>query len=68
MIFWLEHPCGQRSLCIHKVNAQIFTLLYAAAVNGFIFRKKIRLNFQRFDKENAHLQFTRKYVGAGGKN
>ena len=33
------------------MNGQRFTLLYAAAANGFIFRKKILLNFQRFDKE-----------------
>ena len=32
-----------------------FILLYAATANGFIFRKKIRLIFQRFAKENAHL-------------
>ena len=35
--------------------AQRFTLLYAAAANGFIFRKKIQLIFQRFAKENNHL-------------
>lgn len=35
--------------------SQRFTLLYAANANGFIFRKKIRLIFQRFAKENNHL-------------
>ena len=37
------------------MNAQRFTLLHVAAANGFIFRKKIRLNFRIFDKENTHL-------------
>lgn len=46
---------AQRFILFYKLNVQHFTLLYAAAANGFIFRKKIRLNFQRFAKENTHL-------------
>ena len=46
---------AQRFTLFYKVNAQRFTLLHVAAANGFIFRKKIRLNFRIFDKENTHL-------------
>ena len=46
---------AQRFTLSYKVKVQRFTLIYAAVANGFRFRKKIRLNFKRFDKENTRL-------------